>query len=272
MIQTFRAGVFVIVSLLTLTVAGLCIYSVVVTIQELGGYFSFQITALVTAALTIIVCSSLGLISLISKSSAAIWNIVEIPKLVVLAILWLVTGIKTDQAIAITYEDGTKVDLSTFCRQYDDRFYFKIYQLVCNELSPMRYLAFTCFALLAFYCVFTLILCIVAKALDTSRTVWKISAYNAHYFGIPSSVFPSQQGVPSVGYMYGPNQQIQQGQQSPYVVYVPQPPPGMMMVPIQGQGQMQGPQSTAKPGLPVQSTTSASSTKVSESDYGYSGK
>ncbi|KAK1224913.1 hypothetical protein PQX77_012153 [Marasmius sp. AFHP31] len=278
-LQFFRFGVFVLVCLLTLALAGITIHTIVVAVKELDDVIRFQIIALVAAVLTIIVLPTLGLISLVSKSSPAIWNVTELPNLGALSVIWLVAGIKTEQAMVLrNSRTGRKIDLSLFCENYDGD--LEIIKAQCTEFGPIKGIAYTCFALLLFYCIVTLLLCIVAKARDPNRTVWKASTHNAHYFGAPKAQLQGQQqlhfqqqyAAPSFGYMYNPNpnQQVpvqvpmngvpmQQGQQS-YVVYVQQPPPGMMMVPISGQGQGQGQQATPPP----QSQTPVSTTADSE--------
>ncbi|KAJ8089694.1 hypothetical protein PM082_014957 [Marasmius tenuissimus] len=114
-LQFFRFGVFV--CLLTLALAGITIHTIVVTDNEAHDVFPFQIVALVAAVLTIIMLPTLGIISLVSKSSPTIWNITELPILVALSIIWLVAGIKTEQAMVVRITwTGRKVDLSLFCR------------------------------------------------------------------------------------------------------------------------------------------------------------
>ncbi|KAJ8089701.1 hypothetical protein PM082_014964 [Marasmius tenuissimus] len=285
-VQGICLAILIVVTFLAIAVAGL----VINTLVELGSAtvngLRAQIIALVSSVLTLIACPKLTIVSGVAKSSSVIWNMVEIPELASLAVLWFVTAIRVDQSLILDDINGGSINVSDLCPQQDRMekvtlesridystsiFFleFIVLNIFCTQIPAIRGLAFASFGLLTFYCLFTLLLCLIAKAKDSNRVVWRISAYNAHYFryepltfgpgsqvqygrfttngngsmAIPMNGMPVNQPI-QMPYVVNPGQQPGYGQM-PYVVYAQQPPPsmspGMVMVPMQGhrQGQQQ---------------------------------
>ncbi|KAK1224912.1 hypothetical protein PQX77_012152 [Marasmius sp. AFHP31] len=199
LISAIRGVIFALASLLSLAAIGLCIHAAVVLIpirdfESWFKFFDFQLLGWVAGALTIIVCSLLGIMGLAWRNGPLTKNIVELPIFAVLLILWLVIGVKTNNFI------------NKYNRRFCDHVFSDdlstLFKLYCNEFPAIRGISFANFSLFLFYCLLTIVLCIIAKSRDSKRRVWLISASQAHYFGIPEPPPPPQFQPPMSGFAY----------------------------------------------------------------------
>ncbi|KAL0574661.1 hypothetical protein V5O48_007308 [Marasmius crinis-equi] len=238
-VSVIRSLVLVFTTLLALAVIGLAIHAAVVLIP-FGDFpswakeFDFLFVGWIAGALTVISCPLLLIMGLAWRNGPLTKNVAELPIFGVLLILWLVIG-----ARANNYVNSYSPTLCTIILPRNDIANSPL-KVLCKDIPAVKDIAFTTFAILLAYCLFTIVLCVVAKSRDSSRKVWLLSASQANYFETPETKpqppmnnmvyaqYPGPYPYPAQG--VAPPMMIMNGAapgqaQMPYVVYVPQPMP-----------------------------------------------
>ncbi|KAL0058492.1 hypothetical protein AAF712_014826 [Marasmius tenuissimus] len=199
LISAIRGLIFALATLLSLAALGLCIHAAVILIpirdfESWLRFFDFQLLGWIAGALTIIMCLLLGIMGLAWRNGPLTKNIVELPVFTVLLVLWLVIGVKTNNFI-------NKYN-RRLCNRIVTDDLSTLFKLYCDEFPAIRGISFANFSLFLFYCLLTIVLCIIAKSRDSKRRVWLISASQAHYFGILEPPPPPQLQPPMNGFAY----------------------------------------------------------------------
>ncbi|KAL0574660.1 hypothetical protein V5O48_007307 [Marasmius crinis-equi] len=239
LVSVIRCCILILATLLSLAIIAIGIHDAVVLIP-IGDFpswvkvFDFLFVGWIAGALTVILCPILLIMGLAWRNGPLTKNVVELPIFGVLLILWLVVGARSNRFIE-RFNDRL-CELNRISFDGDD----PVLKIYCNEFPAVRGLSFTNFTILLVYCLLTIALCIVAKARNSNRKVWLISASQAHYFGTPEPKpqppmnnvvyaqysgpypYPPQGAVPPMMMMNG---SVPGQNQMPYVVYVPQPMP-----------------------------------------------
>ncbi|KAF9256089.1 hypothetical protein L218DRAFT_1007833 [Marasmius fiardii PR-910] len=218
-----------------MAVLGIAIFFGVVTLAlsahmysatQLLIVYDFEQLSIAVAVLTILSAPAFLVIGLLRKGSILTMNVVEIPVLGFLSILWLANA-----ALYAEWDTIFSATCSARILAAGDRTF-------CGEFHAVEALSFITWIALLGYVGTTIILCIIGK--NRGNDVWMIGAQEADYFTFKhntqaaaqpqytGSTVPAQYTGQSV-----PMQQQYSGQQQPQQMVYGQPQP--QQVPVQPQ-------------------------------------
>ncbi|KAF9254181.1 hypothetical protein L218DRAFT_951607 [Marasmius fiardii PR-910] len=154
---------YVFPAFLSLPIIALGIHSGIIMEQAYGpGFIFYQMFGLATAGP-------------VWRNACLSMNIVEIPILVGISVMWILHATGMNSIVRI-HGGFTHYDYINCVLEMDFHAYGRV---ACREFVPLSAISYTIFALLMSYCVLTIVLCIIGRI---KSRVWLVQAYYAEYF------------------------------------------------------------------------------------------